>query len=232
MPKNVWVYESCDREFPNLSFPNVIFIKKKEIPLLSACIYNSLNYLLKKFSFVFHFLMWSHFEYLFLSLSALFSHTHAAMGRISTGPANTPGYYTLCTFEEWRLWIQCRKWLVFSRMLWPMCLQWCTWVAWSPAFLKWPCRKWVEDNCDSIPLQRGYCQSQASNSTTEETWPNFPPVLQETGLEDGGGCKVAKKRHHTHKDQDYLMHGIKKKSTTSSVGKYYIFQCYAPSIAG
>lgn len=99
--KNVWVYESWDREFLNLSFPNVIFIKKKETPLLRACIYNSLNYLLKKFSF--HFLMWSHFEYLFLSLSALFSHTHAAAGRIPTGPANTPGYYTLCTFEEWRL---------------------------------------------------------------------------------------------------------------------------------
>lgn len=89
MPKNVRVYESWGKEFPNLSFPKVIFIKKKAIAFLSPCIYSSLKYLLKKFLLVFHFLTCSHFEYLLLPLSALFSHAHPAVGRISTGPANT-----------------------------------------------------------------------------------------------------------------------------------------------
>lgn len=88
MPKNVRICESWEREFPNLSFPKVIFMKTKEIPFLSPHSYTSLKHLLEKFLLVSHYLTCRHFECRFPSLSALISHAHAAMGRISTGPAN------------------------------------------------------------------------------------------------------------------------------------------------
>lgn len=60
----------------------VIFVKEKGISFLSPCLYNFLKHYLLKFLFVFHLLTCRHFENLFLSLSALSSHTQAAVRSI------------------------------------------------------------------------------------------------------------------------------------------------------